>query len=248
MAFPKPTSSLSGYAKRTGQTLEFYALHLDQSIEFDAFLNTFNQNFSSTWNEEAVYGRNDPLATFQGTTRKISVGWSIPAGTLANAKSNLQRCSALIQMMYPSYTTNVTKNPPDQSAPDDTSSGADLGVTTVNASSVIVLDQQVLQNNDNALVMSKSPLIRLKYANLISNSSLSGGSAKVGGLLGWMSSLSWNPVLDMGVFEAGQGQVYPKVIELSVEFNVLHEHELGNKSNTKQMINKNASAKFPFNF
>ena len=230
MAFPKPTSSLNGYAKNTGQTLEFYALHLDQSIEFDAFLNTFNQNFSSTWNEEAVYGRNDPLATFQGTTRKISVGWSIPAGTLANAKSNLQRCSALIQMMYPSYTANIITD------------------TETREGDAIVITETTTTNDDNALLMSKSPLVRLKYANLISNSSLSGGSAKVGGLLGWMSSLSWNPVLDMGVFEAGKGQVYPKVIELSVEFNVLHEHELGNKSNTKQMINKNASAKFPFNF
>ena len=231
MAFPKPTSSLNGYAKSTGQTLEFYALHLDQSIEFDAFLNTFNQSFSSTWNEEAVYGRNDPLATFQGTTRKISVGWSIPAGTLANAKSNLQRCSALIQMMYPSYTANITTE-----------------TETTEADAGVVITQETTTNDDNALLMSKSPLVRLKYANLISNSSLSGGSAKVGGLLGWMSSLSWNPVLDMGVFEAGQGQVYPKVIELSVEFNVLHEHELGNRSASKEMINKNASAKFPFNF
>ena len=240
MAFPKPTSSLNGYAKNTGQTLEFYALHLDQSIEFDAFLNTFNQSFSSTWNEEAVYGRNDPLATFQGTTRKISVGWSIPAGTLANAKSNLQRCSALIQMMYPSYTANIITGT-ETLVPD-----ASKSIT--NPGGGIEITETTTTNDDNALLMSKSPLVRLKYANLISNSSLSGGSAKVGGLLGWMSSLSWNPVLDMGVFEAGQGQVYPKVIELSVEFNVLHEHELGNRSASKEMINKNASAKFPFNF
>ena len=142
-------------------------------------------------------------------------------------------------MMYPSYTANVRKTTQLEADSVDNTEGTIL----VEGSAV-----REFQNNDNALVMSKSPLIRLKYANLISNSSLSGGNAKDGGLLGWMSSLSWNPVLDMGVFEAGQGQVYPKVIELSVEFNVLDEHELGNKSNTKQMINKNASAKFPFNF
>ena len=231
MAFPTTTGNVNSHAKASGQQLEFYALHLDQSVTFDAFLSTFNQSFNSTWNEETVYGRNDPIATFQGTTRKINVAWNIPAGTLSDAKANLKRCSALIQMVYPSYTTNIVK----ESSQIDPNAG-------------FVIEQANLNNQGNALTLSKSPLLRLKYANLISNSSLEGGSAKEGGLLGWISSVSWTPALDMGTFVEKRGKIFPKVIDLSIDFNVIHEHELGNKSGSKEMINKNASGKFPFNF
>ena len=227
MGFPTATGNVNAYAKASGQQLEFYALHLDQSVTFDAFLNSFNQSFSSKWTEEAVYGRNDPIATFQGTKRTITVSWTVPAGDLTGAKDNLTRCSALIQMIYPSYTTSVIK-----SAPTPGFVGPPQGAT----------------NQDNALTMSKSPLIRLKFANLISNSALDGGSAKEGGLLGWVSSISWNPVLEMGTFVESKGKIFPKVVEINLAFNVLHEHELGNLAGSKEMINKNASGKFPFNF
>lgn len=227
MAFPSTTGNVNSYAKASGQQLEFYALHLDQSVTFDAYLTSFNQSFTSNWTEESVYGRNDPIATFQGTTRKINVSWTVPAGDLSGAKDNLTRCSALIQMIYPSYTTSIIKQPPSP------------GFTGLPQGAV---------NQDNALTLSKSPLIRLKFANLISNSALDGGSAKEGGLLGWVSSISWNPVLDMGTFVESRGKVFPKVVEINLAFNVIHEHELGNQAGSKEMINKNASGKFPFNF
>ena len=68
----------------------------------------------------------------------------------------------------------------------------------------------------SATVMSKPPLVRLRYANLIRNTNSSSG------LLGYITSLNWNPVLEMGFYHFN-GEMFPKVISISVEFTALHE-------------------------
>ena len=60
--------------------LKITGVHCGQSISFLAFLTSFNQNFTSTWNTEVVYGRADPIATFQGNQRNIDLAWEVPAG------------------------------------------------------------------------------------------------------------------------------------------------------------------------
>lgn len=186
-----PTSVPKGYASATGAKLKFQSMvEPDIEIEFMAFLNNFTQNFNSTWNAEPVYGRNDDIATFQGTKRSYSISWTVPAGTIQEAQYNLANCGFLTQMLYPQYNTDNKQ----------------VGTNTV---------------SQNALSISKSPLIRLSFANLIVNSNDDGQ-----GLLGYVTSLTWTPTLEMGMFTENQN-FYPKVIEISIDFNVLHEHQLG---------------------
>ena len=188
----------AGYAKTTGAILEFESMiSAGLIVQFPAYLNNFTQNFNSTWNAEQVYGRNDDIATFQGTKRSYSISWSLPAKNLDEAKANLGNCGELVKMLYPQYNTDRTQ----------------LGGGVV---------------SQNALSISKSPLIRLKFANLVINS-----VDNKSGLLGYITSLNWTPVLDMGMF-ASNGEFYPKVIELSIDFNVLHEHQLGFSTNTTE--------------
>jgi len=75
--------------------------------------------------------------------------------------------------------------------------------------------------------MSKPPLIRMRYANLIKGR---GGD----GLLGFISSVNWNPIIEMGYFnramsaaDGGEVNLYPKVIQISIEFKVIHADPLG---------------------
>lgn len=68
---------------------------------------------------------------------------------------------------------------------------------------------------ESATVMSESPIVRLKYANLIQR-------PDTGPLLGYITSLNWSPILEMGFYESISG-LYPRAISLSVEFAVLHE-------------------------
>ena len=179
------------YADGVGAYLKFSSLIGARPVEFYAFVTSFTQTFTSNWNKESVYGRNDPIGTFQGTERTISVGWDVPSGNIADAKANLSKMGTLVKLLYPAYSTSRQ--------------GKEGQVTA----------------GVNALSLSKSPLVRLSYGNLITN------SQKGQGLLGWISSVSWNPVIDMGMFTGSDKKMYPKVVSLSIEFNVLHEHDLG---------------------
>jgi len=194
-------STIEQYANRTNSKLVFTSMIGYEAVTFAAFVTSFSQNFSSNWNTEVVYGRQDPIGTFQNTQRTISVGWDIPSGDVGIAKDNLMKVNNLIKMLYPAYSTGRAE-----------AKGTTLGT--------------------NALSLAKSPLVKIKYANLINNSSAGGG------LLGWISSINWDPVVDMGMY-AESGNLYPKVISLSVEFNVLHENDLGKGSG-------GPPAKFPF--
>jgi len=183
-------------------SLMFTPQHVNNSaVAFMAFLTSFTQNFASTWNSESVYGRIDPIGTFQGNKRTLSLGWDVPSGTLKEAKANMKNIETLMQIIYPSYTGGS------------------------------------LRSFGSALTLSKPPLMRLLYANLIC-------TPDGDGLLGWIDSISWTPSLDMGLFEEGQGttrNIYPKVISLQINFSVLHEGEMGYKDGEWK-----GGATFPF--
>ena len=70
-------------------------------------------------------------------------------------------------------------------------------------------------NEGAANTMSKAPFVRIKYANLLQSAD------GAGGLFGYITSLTWTPILDMGYFHNSSG-IYPKVITISVEFTAIH--------------------------
>lgn len=70
-----------------------------------------------------------------------------------------------------------------------------------------------------ANIIDDSPLIRIKFANLIGRGPDGVGS---GNLLGRISTVSVSPVIDAGFFDAFQ-VLYPKVLNLSISFDVIHE-------------------------
>ena len=90
--------------------------------------------------------------------------------------------------------------------------------------------------------ISRSPLVRVKFANLIYN----GADADVAGwagLLGWIDGINIQPQIDVGFFIDNKKH-YPKTYKLSFNLNVLHETDLGfNEDNKWMAINK---PKWPF--
>ena len=166
------------YIEKTGAKLEITSMATEFFVTFPAFLTDFSQTFDATWNTEDVYGRMDPVATYQGTKRTMSLGFDLPAGSIAEAKDNLLSCSVLTKMVYPVYTATAQ-----------------------------------VENH----ILSKPPLVRIKFANLIEHQ----GS----GLLGWITGLSWKPNLEMGMFTDSE-EFFPKIIGISFSFNILHEQRL----------------------
>jgi len=185
---------------RKGHELEFFfvpsgGLRNPFTVKFMAFLTQMEDTYTSQWEKDMVYGRMDPIATFQGTVRTISLGWTVPAFSGAEAQNNLVKMSRLISMCYPVYGNQNT-------------------------------------SVRGAGQISGAPLIKIKFANLITgmtgnNSGSDINGAAKNGLLGWIDGITFSPNLDAGFFDPGPGKLFPKQIDLACQFNVLHEHALG---------------------
>jgi len=94
---------------------EFFKIHFEhlatqQKVSFKGWVTSFSDSFNSSWNEQTVYGRMDPLATFQGTSRTISLGFDVVAKNLQEATTNLANISRLIEFLYPVYNDTERSN------------------------------------------------------------------------------------------------------------------------------------------
>ena len=98
-------------------------------IEIKTGLKSFTDNFSSNWNSESVYGRMDPIMTFQNTQRQMSLEFI--AGPNSNStykftdpngskrtktgQSDIEAVQFLASLLYPTYTNDNSlsiKDPP----------------------------------------------------------------------------------------------------------------------------------------
>lgn len=215
-------------ANKRRQLIEFYHVPTGQSVAFKAFLTQYSDQYESTWNDEEVYGKMDPISTFKKTSRVISLGWDVVASSIEEAIENLQKCSLLYSMLYPVY--------------------------------------EDLPGGSNATSISTSPLLRLKFMNLIQNSAAgSSANAKVSGLLGYSTGFVYEPDLESGFFdpleiditktiikngvsenlanENLRNHLFPQTNKLSCNFRVIHEHKLGW---TKEKTVRKDFDKFPY--
>ena len=194
-------------ANKKGHRIEFEHLASGMRTGFQAFLNQYSETFNSSWNSTTVYGRNDAIQTFQGTTRAISLGWDMPSNDAMEAQENLLRCQKLAQMLYPVYE------------------GTTSGASTIKA----------------------SPLIRMKFVNLIQDAkdySTFFTKEAPKGLVGIINSFNFNPDLDAGFEDPDEGVLYPKVIKVMIQYTVLHTHKMGFHSVGSMVTPANPA--FPF--
>ena len=101
---------IGSYNQRSNQLRnnEFFKIHIKhiptgRRISFEGFVTQFSDTYTAQWNEEQVYGRMDPLATYQGTKRNITLGFDIPADSSHMATMNMNAIRNLVQFMYPVY-------------------------------------------------------------------------------------------------------------------------------------------------
>lgn len=187
-------------------------------VTFPAFLTDFSQTFDAKWNTEEVFGRMDPIATYQGTQRTMSLGFDVPAGSEADAYNNLSKCQSLVKMVYPVYKNNTLAKPPlvrirfanllksEPKAPQPRREETEDKKAT---------EESEGEGEKEATKEPKAvPAAQTDY-----------------GVLGWISGLSWKPNLEMGMF-VSNGDLLPKVISISFSFNVLHEKQLNQEDET----------------
>lgn len=95
--------------------IDFYHIATGKCVAFKGFVTAFDDQYVANWNSEQVYGRLDPIMTYQGTARQISISFDVVAVSLEEAQSNLHRIEHLMSMLYPVY--NSGKIPTLQASP-----------------------------------------------------------------------------------------------------------------------------------
>jgi len=86
-----------------GYRIEIYHVPSGRTVKFKAWVTSFSDSYQSNWNTEDVYGRMDPISTFQNTRRTISLSWDVVSAHLEEAKKNMRKCQMLFRMLYPAY-------------------------------------------------------------------------------------------------------------------------------------------------
>jgi len=210
-----------------GFVIGFKHVPTGKRVQFKAFITAFNETYSSDWASETVFGRGDPIYTFKNTTRTLSLGWLIPAASVSEGYDNLHRLQQFIQFLYPTYT-NVQ------------------GAQTINQSPLVRIElMNMLRSRTDPAGDGWD-----KYKNKIFGSAdgefsnwRQNAQSAINGLLGVIGNVSIAHNLDntdIGVFERGiaiptEGQngamssarILPKMIEVQIDFSVIHEHPLG---------------------
>ena len=143
-------------------------------------IGSFSDKLDSKWKEEEVFGRMDPITTYQTTSRVISFSFDIGDDTIENMQNALVGVSRLMKFQFPTY-----------------------------------------ERSENALTLSRPPLLRVKFANYITD-------GNGGPLLCAMKGMSYDPVdnFDIGKNPRVLGEnLVPVRISVNMELRVLHESE-----------------------
>ena len=157
----------------------------DSYVSFNSILlRTFKDTFNTNYNSQEVYGRMDPIMTFQGTTRKITLGFDLETGGNEAVSSRfLAMVTQLMWFQYPVY-----------------------------------------EQADNALSMSRPPLVTVKLANYIR-----GGDG--GPLLCALNGVSYSPFDKFQLGESpmlatpvggSETHLMPMRISVDLDLTVLH--------------------------
>lgn len=77
-------------------------------------------------------------------------------------------------------------------------------------------------NFSNALAISSSPLVRVRFMNYIVNAQ---DPSK--GLLGGLKGIQFAPNYEVGTYLGVDGIIIPKLFKVTLSFTVLHEHTTG---------------------
>ena len=206
------------YANR-GFAVSFYHVPSSNYVHFKSFINAFNETFNSDWNSESVYGRTDPIRMFKQTTRSITLSLIIPASSEGEGFENLSKVQELVSFLYPSYE-NV-----------------DNALTVSQSPLVRLRIMNLIRQTQSPVDIPYDPWSGVPQPPAVGSfrhhkqtqKTLSHTAASQG-LLGVIRNVSINHNIDnleMGSFVLADGVIIPKAIEVTLDFDVIHEKTLG---------------------
>ena len=219
------------------QIITFYHVNSNHFVAFKAFITAYNETYSSDWASEQVYGRADPIYMFKSTTRKITLAFKVPAATISEAYENLTNIQKLLQYLYPNYK-GLRPQAWDQESKSFAETPGDAHANTIAGAPLVRLGvMNLARRRDSAADGDQfRPDAEVAGGTLEgitfeakSNLKLHMPATAQTGLLGTISNVNVNHNLEGedGVFEQDGGALLPKMIEVNVDFNPIHESFLG---------------------
>jgi len=209
----------NGLANRLDQYIEIYHVPTKNSVKFKAYVTAFSDQYTSDWNSETVFGRMDPIQTFKSTSRKISLGWDVPASSFEEAKDNMRKASLLLKMLYPEYEDG------------------DGGATLMKSPPMFKIKFLNLIQDSSAPEANSG------------NAQSAGLLGTIGGFTfepdldtGFFQPTS----LGGGMTGVDNHKLFPKTLKFSADFTVLHQHKLGWKNSNKGDKTPPAFDAFPY--
>lgn len=197
------------------------------SVSLRGSVSNVNLNWNSNWNEEIVYGRIDPIPTYSNTTREASI---------------------TVQLVVPATMTPMQK----------------LSLSKRNIEKLNVLANMCYPGYDvetdssnriSSGVLKSSPLVKVKYGNVISGQ-MQGPDGEAGFITAYIKSLGVDFQAD-GLYSIGVGgEKYFRKISISLSFGILHSHNVGYSANGEPLVNEHTqegsleenTIRYPFNF
>ena len=160
-----------GYANGGDYYVHVLGLHSGVEVKFKAMLSSFSDTLTSNYNSEDVYGRIDPIMTFQSVNRKISMNLEVPAESAEEAQQNFQSLSRLMSSMYPGYVergsaTTISTAPLHKiKFANWVTSGGAIGAVQTNGL-VVAIESVSFKPNLDAGVIEDGPKILPKQYDL----------------------------------------------------------------------------------
>ena len=74
-----------------------------ETVKFYGIIDSFADNYQSNWSANQVFGRSDPIATYQNTQRTISISFKVLSEDDDVGSLNMRDISKLVNMLYPTY-------------------------------------------------------------------------------------------------------------------------------------------------
>jgi len=219
------------YANRGDYYVHIVGLHSGISVSFPAIITSFKDNYTPKWNSENVYGRNDPIMTFQATERKIQITLEVPAYTVAEAQENFKKLSQLAASQYPGYsgygnaTTIATAPLHKIKFANWVTSGGKTGAVA-EAGLVVALEGVAFQPIFEAGVIENGPKLLPKQFNLdLAMTVLH--TDQVGWNLGyWMGKDQYPYTEDVDIRNEQSGVPDPQVLEFDPAYEEAYQQSL----------------------
>lgn len=208
------------YANYKQYMISFLHVPSNTTVHFKAFVTEYNENYACSWSPTEVYGRTDPIQTYKGTKRSVSLSFDVPASSVGEAYENLGRVSKLVQMLYPTYS------------PNEIGSGMIIGqapLIRVKMMNLITNERTAEDPDmDNIYGMlglqgkldEKNPISKLRQYRTAPNPD--------NGVLAAISTISYRSDLQkVQMFEKAPNTVLPQSLGVSLSFDVIHERTMG---------------------